>query len=88
MHYKAFNISKNPKHDRYHRGLASVVYKFFDKKTSVIGIKNENISSRELAEKLHKRIIRKFEKGKAHSSPIDNIWGADIGDMLLISKFN
>ena len=31
---KAFNIAKNPKYDRYQRGLASMVYKFFDKKTS------------------------------------------------------
>ena len=29
---KAFNIAKNPKYDRYQRGLASMVYKFFDKK--------------------------------------------------------
>ena len=29
---KAFNISKNPKYDGYQRGLASMVYKFFDKK--------------------------------------------------------
>ena len=29
---KAFNIAKNPKYDGYQRGLASMVYKFFDKK--------------------------------------------------------
>ena len=39
---KAFNIAKNPKYDGYQRGLASIVYKFFDKKTaSRNGIKNE-----------------------------------------------
>ena len=59
---KAFNIAKNPKYDRYQRGLASMVYKFFDKKTSGSGIKNENISNKELAEDLHKPIIRKFKK--------------------------
>ena len=59
---KAFNIAKNPKYDRYQRGLASMVYKFFDKKTSGSGIKNENISNKELAEDLHKPIIRKFNK--------------------------
>ena len=32
---KALNIAKNPKYDRYQRGLASLVYKFFDKKSSV-----------------------------------------------------
>ena len=30
---KAFNISRNPKYDEYQRGLASMVYKFFDKKS-------------------------------------------------------
>ena len=53
MHDKAFNIAKNPKYDRYQRGLASMVYKFFDKKTSGSGIKNENISNKESAEDLH-----------------------------------
>ena len=42
---KVFNIAKNPKYDGYQRRLASVVYKFFDKKTSGSGIKNENISN-------------------------------------------
>ena len=54
---KAFNIAKNPKYDGHQRGLASVVYNFFDKKTSGSGIKNENISNKELAEELHKPII-------------------------------
>ena len=62
MRDKAFNIAKNPKYDRYQRGLASMVYKFFDKKTSGSGIKNENISNKELAQDLHKPIIRKFNK--------------------------
>ena len=85
---KVFNIAKNPKYDGYQRGLASMVYKFFDKKTSSRTVKNENISNKELAEELHKRIIRKFEKRKVHSPFIDNIWGADLLDMQLISKFN
>ena len=34
----AFNIAKNPKYDGYQRGLASMVYQFFDKKTSVVAI--------------------------------------------------
>ena len=85
---KAFNIAKDTKCDGYQRGLASIVYKFFDKKISGSGIKNENISDKELAEELQKLIIRKFNKRKAHSSFIDNIWGADLADMQLISKFN
>ena len=39
---KAFNIAKNPKHDGYQRGLASMFYKFFDKKSAGSGIVNYN----------------------------------------------
>ena len=85
---KAFNISKDPKYDGYQHGLALMVYKFFDKNTSGSGIKNENISNRELAEELHKTIIGKFDKRKVHSPFSDNIWGIDLADMQLISKFN
>ena len=42
----------------------------------------------QLAEELHKPIIRKFKKRKVHSSFLDNIWGADLARMQLISKFN
>ena len=38
---KAFAIGSNPKHDGYQRGLASMVYNFFDKKSKESGIKNE-----------------------------------------------
>ena len=61
---KAFNFDKDPKYVGYQHLLASVVYIFFDKKTSGSGIKNENISNRELAEELHKTIIRKLNKRK------------------------
>ena len=65
-----------------------MVYKFFNKKISGSGIKNENISKKELAEELHKPIIRKFKKSKLDSPFIDNMCGDDIADMQLISKFN
>ena len=48
-----------------------MIYTFFDKKTSGSGIKNENISNKELAEKLHKPIIKKFKKRKVHSPFMD-----------------
>ena len=41
-----------------------------------------------LLEELHKPVIRKFEKRKVNSSFKDNIWGADLVDMELISKLN
>ena len=65
-----------------------MVYKYFDKETSGSCIKNENISNKQLAEELHKPVIRKFNKRKVHSPFIDNIWGVDLVDMQLISKFN
>ena len=46
------------------------------------------MSNKELAQKLHKPIIRKFEKQKGHSSFIDNIWGVYLADMQLINQFN
>ena len=72
MHDKAFNIAKNLKYDGYQCGLTSMVYKFFDNKTSGSGIKSSGVyfkpeyfktldlATRELAEELHKQIIRKF----------------------------
>ena len=74
LHDKAFNIAKNPKYDGYYSRLASMGYKCFDKKTSGSGIKNENMLNKELAEELHKLIIRKFNKRKAQSLFRDNIW--------------
>ena len=58
------------------------------RKTSGSGIKNENISDQQLAEELHKPIIKIFRKTKVHSPFIDNICGAGIADMQLISKFD
>ena len=48
--YKAFSTAENPKYDGFQRGLASMVYKVFDKNTFGSDIKNENISNKELAE--------------------------------------
>ena len=71
-----------------------MVYKFFDKKSSCSGIamlQNErplDLAMQQLAEELHKAIIKKFERRKVYSSFKDNIWVADLADMHLISKFN
>ena len=46
------------------------------------------MSNNELAEELHKPIIRKLEKRKVHLFFIDKIWGTDLADMQLISKLN
>ena len=61
-----------------------MVYKCFDKKISASGFENENMSDQQLAEELHKPIIKKIKKRKVHSYFIDNIWDVDIADMQLI----
>ena len=65
-----------------------MVYKFFDKKSKGSSIKSEIKKNQQLANELHKPIIRKFKKRKVYSSFKDNIWGADLTDMKLISKYN
>ena len=109
---EAFNIAKNPKYNGYQRGLASMIYRFFDKKSAGGGIVNNNnnnnnnnsnnsnnnnndikqnpldLAALQLAEEVHKPIIRKLKKKKVYSGFKDNIWGADLADIELISKFN
>ena len=100
---KAFDIAKDPKYDGFDtgfdRGLASMVYKFFDSKvaspdTKTAGSIAKHINTKitpqnqQLTEELHKPIIRKFEKRKVHAAFKDNIWGADLADMQLLSKYN
>ena len=58
-----------------------MVYKFFGKKLKGAGIKNEIKKNQQLANELHKPIIRKFKKTKVYSSCKDNIWGADVAHM-------
>ena len=72
-------LLKKPKYDGYQRGLASMVYKFFDKKTKGCGVTLANKSAiksvpqnEQLVEELHKPITRKLKKGKyiQHSKTI------------------
>ena len=63
-----------------------MVYKCFDK-TAGSGIKSLP-QIEQLTEELHKPIIRKFKKRKVYSAIKDDIWGAYLADMQLISKFN
>ena len=81
--------------DGCQRGLASMVYKFFDKKNSATRankiacgtVKNEIMSNKKLAEELRKP-LKKFKKRKVYSPFTDNIWDADLANMQSISKFN
>ena len=69
---KAIKIESNPKNDGYQRGLASMFYKFFDKKSERSGIVNE--PNYQVTNDLHKPIIRKFKKRKAYSY-LETIFG-------------
>ena len=71
---KAFEIANNPEYDGYQRGLTSIVYRIFDKKSEGTGIKNEIKENEQLANELYKPIIRKLKKRKVCSSFKDNIW--------------
>ena len=94
---KAF--AKGTKYDGHQRGLASMVYKFFDskvaspdKKSVGSGAKHVNTKitpqNEQLADQLHKPIIRKLKKRKVYLAFKDNIWGVDLADMQLLSKYN
>ena len=88
----AYDIASNPEYDGYQRGLASMVYKFFNSK---VAPRNKTISGKGtkevnkiLGEELYKPVIRKFNKRKVYSQFKDNIWGVDLADTKLLSKQN
>ena len=58
---KGFNFAKNPKYDGYQRDLASMIFGFFNKKSNGVGVNNEIKQNEQLAEELHKPIIKKLE---------------------------
>ena len=64
---KAFEIASNPKYDRYQRRSNSMVYNFFVKISTGSGINNEIKQKKQLANELHKPIIRKFKRRKVNS---------------------
>ena len=65
-----------------------MVYKFFDKNSTGSDVNMEVKHNEQLAKELHKPIIRNFKKITVYSRFIANIWGADLADTHLISKFN
>ena len=83
---KGFSITKNLKYDGYLRGLVSIFYKFSYKKSKGSGV--ATLQNEQLAEELHKPIIKKCKGRKVYSSFKDDIWGVDLTDMQLESKLN
>ena len=94
---KAYNTASNPEYDGYQTGLASIVYRFFDKKSTAessslermgSGINTAKPSSSILADELHKPVIKKFKNRQVYSQFKDNIWGVDLADMQSLNKKN
>ena len=87
---KALKIATDPRVNGYQRGLASMVYKFFNERTngSGINLQANSLNNEVLAEEFHKPIIKNFKRRIVYSSFKDNIWGVDLADMHLISKYN
>ena len=83
MNNRAYEIAINPTYDGYQRRLASMVYKFFDKKTRSDARVNE-----ELVQKLHKPVIRKFKRKKVYARFKDNIWTENLAEMGSSSSKN
>ena len=59
---KAFNIANNPKYNGYQWGLASMVYKFFDKMSKGSGVNIKVKDNEQLAKELCKKVIRNVKK--------------------------
>ena len=80
---KAYDIASNPEYGGYQRGLASMVYKFFDKMSIGSGFVRDTTKSSSLilADELHKPVIKKFNKRKVYSQFKDIIWGVDLAAM-------
>ena len=90
---KAYDTASNPEYNGYQIGLASMVYKLFDKKSMGSGIAKDMTKSSSLkrsslilANELHKPVIKKFNERKVYSQFKDNKWGVDLADMQSLSK--
>ena len=83
MKDRAYEIDRNRGYDGYQRALASMLYKFFDKKTGSRISVNE-----QLARELLKSVIKKFKKTKVYLRFKDNIWVVDLAEMESLSSKN
>ena len=67
-----------------------MVNKFFNERSKGSGINNKGnlLVNSQFAEELHKPVIKNFKRRKVYSSFKDNIWGVNLADMQLKSKYN
>ena len=83
LKYRAYEITRNGGYNKYQRALASMVYKFFNKKTgSGVSV------NKQLAEELHKPVSKKFKRMKVYVRFKVNIWAADLAEMESLSSKN
>ena len=82
---RACQIAINSKYDKYRRGVASMVCKFFDKKAGLGAKANVN---EELAQGLHKPVIENLKRIKVYIRLKDNIWTAALAEMRSLSSKN
>ena len=89
---KAFNTASDSKYDGYQRESAWIIYKLFDKKFASLnkssGSGTANETNYQLANELHKRIIRKLKKQKVYSCFRNSIWDVDLAEMQSLKKYN
>ena len=83
MKDRAYEIARDCGYDGYQRALASMVYKFFDKKAGLGVSVNE-----QLAEKLHKPVIKEFKRRKVYGRFKYNIWTIELAEMESLSSKN
>ena len=82
MKDRAYEIARNQKYG-YQRASSSMVYKLFNKETCSRIIVNE-----QLAEELHKPVIKKFKRSKVSARFKDNIWAVDLAEIESLSSKN
>ena len=87
LKYRTYKISRTRGYDEYQEALASKVYKLFDKKTGSGAVETSRAEvsvNEQLAEELHKPVIKKFKKRKVYARFKNNIWTADLAEILNI----
>ena len=81
MKKRAYEIARNCNYDGYQRALASMVYKFFDRKAGPEISLNEQV-----AKELHKPVIKTIKSRRVYARFKDNIYAADLSEMGSLSS--
>ena len=82
---KELKVASDQKYDDNQKGLAS---KLFEKKSSGSDVATKSEPNYQLADELHRQIIRTFKRRQVYLSFRDNISGEDLADMQSLSKYN